>query len=304
MLRTISPQAGKPGKRCTLYEFRRINHAAILTHAVLIGLTPLIPIPIVDDWVKGTFQRALVRQITGARGLKLTSEQIEALIQDNFWDGCVEGCIGVIVYILRELASKILFFLEWRRAFNLVGQTYYTGFLLDAALLDGYPLAGENGSTVEAERLREAIRRARYGANLRLIQRLFREALKPFSLLGAAGPLVKRAVASLPRLLASLPGVAWRGLRAAPGQVARGVGAIPRRILNNVYLRVQVLLGKEKPPEVETIRRIVQSMQAGLEKMDPAHFNELHARLVAELESMPGSRQGEQDEKNPSGKIP
>lgn len=284
-----------------MYEFRRINHAAILTHAVLIGLTPLIPIPIVDDWVKSAFQRSLVRQVTSARGLKLTNEQIETLIQENFWEGCVEGCLGVVVYVLRELLSKILFFLEWRRAFNLVGQTYYTGFLLDAALLDGYPLAGTGGSTAEAGQLREAIRRARYGANLRLIQHLFREAVRPFSLLGAAGPLIKRAFTSLPRLLVSLPGAAWRGLRSAPGQLVRGVSGIPRRIMNNVYLRVQVLLGKEKAPELETVRRIAQSMQAGLEKLDPTHFNELHVRLTMELENKPEVAQGEQDDKSQPG---
>lgn len=277
-------EARTASKGCRLYEFRRINHAAILTHAVLVGLTPLIPIPIVDDWVKSAFQRSLVRQIASARGVRLTGEQVEALIQENFWDGCVESCLGAIFYLLRELLSKVLFFLEWRRAVNLVAQTYYTGFLLDAALLDGYPLEDETGSTARAEQLREAIRRARYGANLRLIQRLFREALRPFSLLGAAGPLIRRAAAGLPRLIISLPGAVWRGLRSAPGQVARGVSAIPRRIMSNIYLRVQILLGRQKAPELETVRRIVQSMQAGLEKMDPAHFNELHARLAAELE--------------------
>lgn len=267
-----------------MYKFQHINHRAILTHAVLIGLTPLIPIPIVDDWVKSTFQRGLVRQVAGARGINLTGEQIEALIQENFWDGCIESCLGVVFYLLRRLLSKVLFFLEWRRAFILVGQTYYNGFLLDAALMDGYPLAGENGSSAEAARLREAIRRARYGANLRLIQRLFRNAVRPFSLLGAAGPLVRRTVASLPRLLAALPGAIWSGLRAAPGQVARGAGAIPRRIMSNLAMRVQVLLGKQKAPEIQIVQNIVRSMMLALEKMDPTHFNELHARLKAELE--------------------
>lgn len=270
-------------RRCRLYEFTRIHHTVILTHSVLIGLTPLIPIPIVDDWIKSAFQRSLVRQLTGAHGVRLTNEQVDALIQESFWDGCVESCLGVIVYLLRELVSKVLFFLEWRRSFNLVGQTYYTGFLLDAALLDGYPLAGDGKTTAEAARLREAIRRARYGANMRLIQRLFREAVRPFSLLGAAGPLIRQAFGSLPRLLAGLPGAVWRGLRAAPGQVARGVGSIPRRIMDNIYLRVQVLLGRQKAPELVMIQRIVQSMQAALLKTDPAHFDDLHARLQMEL---------------------
>ena len=39
------------------------NQKLIITHAVLTGLTPLIPVPIVDDLVKSYFQRRLVREV-------------------------------------------------------------------------------------------------------------------------------------------------------------------------------------------------------------------------------------------------
>lgn len=277
-----------------MYSFQQINHAKILTHSVLVALTPLIPIPILDDVVKNVFLRNMVRQITAARQITLTPAQVEAFIQDNFWDSLIDGCLNLVFYILRELLSKIFFFVEWRRAINLVSTTYYTGFLLDAALLDGYALAGENGSTWPAEWLREAIRRTRYGANVRLFHRLVRQNIRPLAILKAAWPIIRQAVSSFPRLIISLPGILWRGIRSTPTQVASGVvsfgarlKAIPGQIREQFILRVQVLLGKEKAPELKAIERLVQSLQAGLMKMDSQHFDELYANLAKEMQPKP-----------------
>jgi len=236
----------------------------------------------------------MIRQLSQARKITLTNEQIEALIQDNFWDSCFGGCLGLIVYVFREFLSKFLFFLEWRRAINLIGITYYTGFLIDAALLDSYPLTGENGSTWPAEWLRESIRRARYGANLRLIQRLVRDSFQPFILLRAAWAIIKTSVASIPRLIIALPGSIWQGIKGAPCQVASEVTSLRRKILNiprqiqeNFRLRIQVFLGKEKAPEIRAIERIVQSMQTAILKLDTTHFDDLHNRLISELNRFP-----------------
>src|SRR5512138_648522 len=149
-----------------MYTFSRINHLAILVHALLAGLTPLIPIPFLDDWVKNIFLRRMVRAIASARGVTLGNAEVEALIQEDFWSGCVEGCLYSVLYLLREIFSKIFFWIEWQRAFTLVSATCYAGFLLDAALLDEYPL---QGSPEAAARLYLAIRYARHGANMKII---------------------------------------------------------------------------------------------------------------------------------------
>jgi hypothetical protein len=281
-------------QRGSVYQFSSTNHPIILTHAVLVGLTPLIPLPVVDDWVKGIFLRSMVRQLAAARGVSPTPAQVDALIQEDFWDSCIEGCFGTLLYLLREVLSKIFFFVEWRRAINLVGYVYYTGFLIDAALQDGYPLARPDGSTEPAASLREAVRRARYQANLRLFQHLVRENIRPLAFLRAGWLLAGRTLASLPRMLVSLPRVIWRGVRRVPGQAARGVAqgarsfwsglrSAPRRAVNSLVQGFQVLLGRQQPPEMHLVERIVQSLQAAVEKMDSRHFDELHARLVAEL---------------------
>ena len=255
----------KPG-----YHFERVNHASILAHSLLVSLTPLIPIPFLDDWVKSSFLRRMMRQIGAARGVQLSGGEVETLLQEDFWDSCVGGCLHGVIYLLRELLSKIFFFLEIRRALDLFSSTYYTGFLMDAALMEGYPLHSPTGSTEAAVQMREAIRR------------VLRENLRPLVLLSALWSLIRRAVGGLPGMIAALPGTIWRGIRGAPG-----------RMRENFYLRVQVLLGKEKAPELKAIERMAQSMQTALLSMDPAHFDELVARLRIELAKEQAQRSGE-----------
>jgi hypothetical protein len=48
---------------------------------------------------------------------------------------------------------------------------------------------------------------------------------------------------------------------------------------------VRVLMGRQRPPELELIERMVKSIQASLLELPPDHFDELHARLLAELRS-------------------
>jgi hypothetical protein len=266
-----------------MYEYKDIQHRAILTHAVLAGLTPLIPIPFLDDWAKTIFLRRMARVVTGARGITLTAQEIDALIQENFMDSCIEGCLMIVLRLLREVFSKIFFWVEWRRAFNTVAITYYTGFLIDAALMDG-ALSGPPGPERMAEvvRLREAVRRARSGANPTLIKGLIR----PRQMLSAGWTMVRTAVAKLPRMIAAIPGAVWQSIRATPGAVARGVGSFPRRLRENFYLRVQVLLGREKAPEIRAAERVVQGMFDALVNLDPAPFDALHRALVGEMKGI------------------
>lgn len=276
-----------------MYSFQRINHTVILTHAVLAGLTPLIPVPFLDDWVKAIFIRRMVRQLSQARGINLTNEEVEGLSQEYFWDGCLEGCVGIFLRLLRELFSKVFFWIEWRRALATLSITYYSGFLFDSALLDGWPasmpealapVGPEPGAPLRIVpaaviHLREAIRRARYGANLKLIQHLIR----PREMLAAAWTLIRRSIMQLPRMVAALFGAIWQGLRSAPGAVKREVQSFPSRVREAFYMRVQVLLGREKAPELKAVERLVHSMQAALLAIDPTYFDQLHAQLVEEL---------------------
>lgn len=105
----------------------------LVTHAVLVGLTPLIPIPFVDDLVKSHLLRRMTRGLAATRGRALEAKAIETLTEDR--GGCMRGCIvQVFVYPLKKIFRKIFFFLEWKRAVDLTSQTYHKGYLIDYAL--------------------------------------------------------------------------------------------------------------------------------------------------------------------------
>lgn len=309
------------------YHFSRVHHPLIFTHSLLIGLTPLIPIPFLDDWVKSSFQRRMVRQITAAYAVNLTSEEIETLLQEGFWDSLIGGCVMAFFNLLRRIFRKILFILEFRRGIDLFSQTYYNGFLLEAALMDGYRLDGLADQTgtppqdgaperdgvseqddtsrrdkasqrIEAlRRLREAIRRTRYAANLKYIQRVLRETVRPLSLLGAGWLVARSALAQLPGLLVALPGAYIRSIRQTPRRIQEGarstfrtvrgfpgqVAAAWQRARVDFYARVQALLGGEKLLGNRIIEQMSKAMEAALLKLPTDHFDALRAQLANEL---------------------
>lgn len=109
-----------------------------MTHAVLTGLTPLIPVPFVDDLIEGAFVRAMVTRLAERQGRELSDEQIRALTVTpgrGFWPG-IAGKIAL--YPAKKLFRKAFYLLEWKRAADLISVTYYRGFLLDVALRHGW----------------------------------------------------------------------------------------------------------------------------------------------------------------------
>src|SRR3954464_3929445 len=93
-------QAGGPGAQ---------QHV-LVTHAVLTGLTPLIPVPLVDDLVKNYFRKRLVRSLAASAGRALSDEELDALASER-GGGCLRGCVGtVVVYPLKAIFRKIFYF--------------------------------------------------------------------------------------------------------------------------------------------------------------------------------------------------
>ena len=146
-----------------------MNQSIIITHAVLIGLTPLIPIPFLDDIVKTYFYRRLVRSLASRYKLTLSAEEINRLAEDQ-GRGAVKGCLlGTVEYVVKRLIRKLVIVLEWHRAIDLVTQAYYAGYLLDFAFQQGWYAPGD---PQQAMKLRSAIDRARTNANVNLVRNI------------------------------------------------------------------------------------------------------------------------------------
>ena len=146
-----------------------MNQLIIITHAVLVGLTPLIPFPVLDDLVKAFFCRNLVQSLASAHGLGLSAEEVAALAEER-GRASLSGCLfGLLEYLVKRLVRKVIFVLEWRRAIDLVTHTYYVGHLLDYAFKQGWYTPGDVN---QAARLRAAVEEARAGANTNLVRRI------------------------------------------------------------------------------------------------------------------------------------
>jgi hypothetical protein len=169
----------------------------VRTYAVLTALTPLVPVPILDDVLRGYFRRRLVRGLASARQVRLEGADVHALA-DERGGGCLTGCLVTpVVYGLKVVFRKIFFFLEWKRAIDTASETYHFGSLLDHALGQGW--CAPRGP-VAAARLRTAIDAVLARRGTSPFDAVIRETFNRSkgAVLSAAGAL-KRAVSGLTR---------------------------------------------------------------------------------------------------------
>jgi hypothetical protein len=106
----------------------------LLTHAVLVGLTPLIPIPFVDDAVKSHLERRMTMDIARSYTIELSKEDASAIA-----DGPGESIFrklasGAVTLPIRLLFRKLFFVLEIKRASDAASECYHRGYLLELAL--------------------------------------------------------------------------------------------------------------------------------------------------------------------------
>ncbi|MFO0547815.1 MAG: hypothetical protein U0271_05480 [Polyangiaceae bacterium] len=110
------------------------TQTVLLVHAVLVGLTPLIPIPILDDAVKGYVERRVVLELGKKHGVLLGADVVSALVDDP--SGSVLSALaqGAIQYPLKLLLRKLFFVLEVKRASDAASLAYHRGYLVERAL--------------------------------------------------------------------------------------------------------------------------------------------------------------------------
>ncbi|HEU4389642.1 MAG TPA: hypothetical protein VFV34_17690 [Blastocatellia bacterium] len=114
------------------------NTKQIATYSILIGVTPLIPVPLVDDIARTYLQRRLVRRLIASAGFQLDEQSVQTLADDR-GDGCLWGCVVSITSgLIKRLFRKVFFFLEWKRSIDLVSRSYHHGYLLDVVFSRGW----------------------------------------------------------------------------------------------------------------------------------------------------------------------
>jgi len=229
------------------------DQRSLLTYAVFVGLTPLIPVPVLDDVVKGYFRRRLVRALGAARGRALTEEEVAGLAAEG-GDGCLRGCaVQAVVYPLKKVFRKVFYFLEWKRAADLTSQTYHFGHLVGYALerrADGTTLVDLRGAAAVGAAVEAVCREAPIKPVERAVGGTFRQSHKA---LGAAASLLGQ---SLRRVTG----------RASGAEVARAIEEV-------------------EPREAREVEAVVTRLQRSLASVPEEHFRDLRRRLDEKLQS-------------------
>ena len=151
------------------------NDLTPLTYALLSGLTILVPIPFLDDWLKSQVQRRMVVQTLKAHGFSAAPEEIDRLVPTEE-AGCLRGCLlSGVVYVVKKLIRQLIPLLEWSRAVDTVSQTYYHGYLVDYALRHA---RYQPADLRQAARIQYAIQQARRSTNTRFISQAIRQTLE------------------------------------------------------------------------------------------------------------------------------
>ena len=149
----------------------RSRSLPIIFSTLVVGLSPLIPIPVVDDLITAALCRWRVKYLVAQYGLTLTREEVK-ILADLQQVGCLGGIAqSTFGYAVRAFFQNLLFWLEAGRVANLLAQSYYDGVLLNYAFAEGLY---RPGNLAEAERLRTNIILVRSGANFRQLQDLLK----------------------------------------------------------------------------------------------------------------------------------
>jgi len=221
----------------------------LVTYAVLTGLTPLIPVPLVDDLVKSYFRKRLVRSVFTSAGRALSEEELDALVSERE-SGCLRGClVTALVYPLKAIFRKIFYFLEWKRAADLTSRTYHFGYLVGYALrprADGRSLLDLRGARAVGEAIEAVCRESPIKPLEAAVGGTFR---KSKDVLSGAAALLTRSL---------------RRERARPAEVAAAVERI-------------------EPEEVRELDPVVTRLQRSIASVPEEHFRSLRERLDARL---------------------
>ncbi len=158
----------------------------LIFYSLVGGLTALIPFPWVDDWAGEWIRRRMVKELFRQRRLELAPEVLAAFLVPP--PGAHRGCLyqalfwviglplRLVGYFLRSVFRKLLIVLAVKQAGDRASRIFHEGFLLDAALHQGWiapPFTVAGGSFV-----RSCVARTLAGVDMSPVTSVFRQILR------------------------------------------------------------------------------------------------------------------------------
>jgi hypothetical protein len=210
----------------------RTEIPSLAQHAVLAGLCPLIPSPVVDDAIENVFRRRMVREILQERGFEASDTQVRTLTEAprRFFLGCL---LAMLVYPIKKLFRKFFFVLALKDCVDEASRVLHEGLLLRHALSTGRLDAALLSDPKALGRFRDTMLRTLATTDTRPLNQILRKAF------GTGGTALRKAASALQD---QLTGQGRRPLREAQAYAA--LDADPNG-----------------PPEVE---RLVRQVEVGL----------------------------------------
>lgn len=168
-----------------LYDL--VGDPHLLAIMVMVGASALLPVPFLDDVAKGYLERRMLRTIASKEAMTLTSEEVDRLTQEPSKGCCLVGCLtGAVIYPVKRLLRKLLFFLEIKRSMDQASTALAESWLFWLALRRGFWSPGRD--IAEADRLRTVIEAACNSQGVKPLETALRHAFG-----GAKGTLKELA---------------------------------------------------------------------------------------------------------------
>ncbi len=132
--RALSRTSGTP-------DLRRLVGYSLIT-----GLTNLIPVPLLDDWVRDLLRQRQAMELARDHGVALTGAEGKVLACGHHppsASGCLRGCLVALLVkpaellfkvVFRKIVRKVLFFLTIKDVIDTFSRTLHEGFLVRHAL--------------------------------------------------------------------------------------------------------------------------------------------------------------------------
>lgn len=126
----------------------------IVLHALLAGLTPLVPVPFVDDVLQARVMRRLVATLAALHDLPLAPADVRTLADPPGTSWIKDAARSVVMMPVRFVLRRIFVLLTGKRVIDLASESWHRGYLVDLAFAEA--LCAPVGA-YSAKQVREAV---------------------------------------------------------------------------------------------------------------------------------------------------
>ncbi len=132
----------------------------LVTHAVLIALTALIPLPLADEAAKRHLRRRMVRQLAAAHHLKLWDDEVYALADESRVATAAGVLRGAALLPIRFILKKVFLLLTSSKMVSDASTQYHHGWLLDRSFARRWCAPAGRHDAAELRRAIDAVAKA------------------------------------------------------------------------------------------------------------------------------------------------